>query len=137
MRVGTYAVLLVAAWLMPTVDAVADEIWVFTDHHHTVSALPGTRVIYLDAPADLKRELSASLPPDRTRAEALARERLRQGGSVLQRQLALAYQGVTDAWMLGITKIPAVVVDRRYVVYGEANVRRAVVLVQDYRRMHP
>ena len=128
--------LLVAAWVATTVDAVAEEIWVVTDHHHPVSSSQGVRVIYLDAPAQLKRELSARLPHDRTRAEALARERLRQGGDESHRRLALAYQGVTDAWMLGVTKIPAVIVDRRYVVYGEPDVRRAAALIQEYRRTH-
>ena len=129
--------MLAAACLTPLADAVAEEIWVVTDHQHPVSTVPGARVIYLDAPARLKRELSASLPHDRTRAEAMAKERLRQGGAELHQRLASAYQGVTDAWMLGVTKIPAVIVDRRYVVYGEADVRRAAALIQEYRRTHP
>lgn len=35
------------------------------------------------------------------------------------------------AWSLGITKIPAVVVDRRYVVYGESDMAKALVLIND------
>ena len=38
---------------------------------------------------------------------------------------------------LGIAKIPAVVVDRRYVVYGEPDVSRAVARINAYRSTQP
>ena len=44
---------------------------------------------------------------------------------------------MTDAWSLGVTKIPAVVVDRRYVVYGETDVSRALARIEEYRRAQP
>ena len=47
------------------------------------------------------------------------------------------HQGVTDAWSLGITSIPAVVVDQRYVVYGEPDVARAVARIEQRRRTQP
>lgn len=52
-------------------------------------------------------------------------------------QLSTAYQGVTDAWRVGVTTIPAVVVDRRYVVYGDADAAHAVARIQVYREAHP
>ena len=64
----------------------------------------------------------------------IVRERLKRGGADLERRLREAYQGVTDAWSLGITRIPAVVVDGRYVVYGEADVERALARIEAYRR---
>ena len=57
--------------------------------------------------------------------------------TILQRRLASAYQGVTDAWSLGITSLPAVVVDQRYVVYGEPDVARAVARIEQHRRPQP
>lgn len=59
------------------------------------------------------------------------------GGEALQRRIGHAYQGVADAWGLGIAKIPAVVVDRRYVVYGEPDVPRAVARINAYRSTQP
>ena len=47
------------------------------------------------------------------------------------------YQDVTQAWGLGITKVPAVVVDRRYVVYGEPDVAHAAARIETYRRTQP
>lgn len=87
----------------------------------------------LDAPASLEARLSARLPADPTRAAAMVHRRLENGGAALQRRLATAYLGVTDAWSLGITKIPAVVVDRRYVIYGVPDVDQAVSLIEEYR----
>jgi integrating conjugative element protein (TIGR03757 family) len=66
----------------------------------------------------------------------MVRQRLHAGGSALQHRLTAAYQGVTDAWSLGITQIPAVIVDGRYVVYGVPDVNRAVALIKTYRKRH-
>ena len=54
-------------------------------------------------------------------------------GKRLQSDLAKAQQDITDAWSLGIEKIPAVVVDRRYVVYGEPDVAKALELINRAR----
>lgn len=117
-------------------NASAANIQVFTDHDHPVGAAAGIRVIELDAPTSLEAGLSFRLPLDPTRAAAVARARLNAGGASLQRRLALAYQGVAYAWSLGVEKVPAVVVDRRYVVYGVSDVARAVSMIDRYRRKH-
>lgn len=93
----------------------------------------GERIIELDQPARIEAELSAGLPADLNHASALARQRLSTGHSDLQRRMVQAYQGVADAWGLGIAKIPAVVVDRRYVVYGEPDVARAVTRIHTHQ----
>lgn len=114
-------------------SAFASEVWVVTDRSHPVTAGPATRVTELDAPARIEAALAQKLPTDPTRAAAIARERLSAGGAELQRQLAAAYQGVVDAWSAGITKIPAVVVDTRFIIYGESDVQRAVEQIERYR----
>jgi integrating conjugative element protein (TIGR03757 family) len=96
------------------------------------------RVIEFDAPARIvASELAALLPSDPVQAAAIARERLEAGGMKLQRRLQLAYQDVVEAWSLGVTKIPAVIVDRRYVVYGETDVDHAVSLINHYGSTQP
>src|SRR3546814_20230129 len=89
----------------------------------------GERLIELDEAHRIEAELSAELPADPEQAAAIVKRRLSGGGADLQRRIASAYQGVTDAWSLGITSIPAVVVDQRYVVYGEPAVARAVARI--------
>ena len=117
--------------------AAAADVRVFTDRHHAVEAPSGVYVVELDAPARIEAELAANLPADPAQAAAIVRQRLQDCGTPLQRRLANAYQGLTDAWSLGVTKIPAVVVDRRYVVYGETDVPRALARIEEYRRMQP
>ncbi len=85
----------------------------------------------------LEAELADNLPTDSERANAIVQQRVKQGGTDLQRRIGTAYQDITDAWSLGITRIPAIVVDRRYVVYGETDVARAVARIDQYRRTQP
>ncbi|WP_122384210.1 TIGR03757 family integrating conjugative element protein, partial [Pseudomonas savastanoi] len=51
----------------------------------------------------------------------------------LQRDLALAQQNLVDAWSIGVTKVPAVVVDRAFVVYGETNALAAEHRIAQWR----
>ncbi|MDP9124799.1 MAG: TIGR03757 family integrating conjugative element protein [Pseudomonadota bacterium] len=115
----------------------ATDVLVVTDGRHPVQPAAGARVIELDLPERIEAELSAGLPNDPSRAAALAQQRLRAGGQALQRRLDGAYQGVADAWGWGLVKLPAVVVDRRYVVYGEPDVARAVARIEAYRSAQP
>ena len=113
--------------------ASAADVLVVTDSSHPVQSTSGARVVELDLPERIEAELAAGLPNDPSRAAALVQQRLRDGGQALQRRIGTAYQGVADAWGLGIAKIPAVVVNRRYVIYGEPDVTRAVVRIDAYR----
>ncbi len=116
---------------------LATDVLVITDSRHPVRTMGGERLIELDEAPRIEAELSAALPADPDQATAIARRRLNQGGADLQHRIASAYQGVTDAWSLGITSIPAIVVDRRYVVYGEPDVARAIARIEQHRRTQP
>jgi integrating conjugative element protein (TIGR03757 family) len=133
----TLALCALAAMSIAISHAAEADVRVFTDRHHAIEAPAGINVVELDAPAHIEAELAANLPADPAQAAAIVRQRLQDGGTSLQRRLADAYQGVTDAWSLGVTKIPAVVVDRRYVVYGETDVSRALARIEEYRRTQP
>lgn len=134
---------LVLAFALPASLAVlspavfAADVLVVTDSHHPVRTMGGERLIELDAAPRIEAELSAELSSDPEQSTAVVKRRLSQGGADLQRRIASTYQGVTDAWSLGITSIPAVVVDQRYVVYGEPDVARAVARIEQHRRAEP
>jgi len=70
-------------------------------------------------------------------AMAIAAGVLWQGGASLQQRLREAYQSITDAWSLGITTLPAVVVEQRYVVYGETDLDKALARIAKYRKENP
>lgn len=112
--------------------AFAADVLVVTDSHYPVKPMGSERIIELDRPVRIEAELSAGLPTDLGQATALARRRLSDQGD-LRRRMREAYQDVAAAWSVGIAKIPAIVVDRHYVVYGEPDVSRALARIQSRR----
>ena len=111
----------------------AMEVRVYTDGSHPVSVPRSVRLICLDEPARLQRELSEGLPTDPAEATRAVSERLHAEGSEFGHRLSFAYQDMVEAWNLGILKLPAVVVDGRYVVYGDTDVAHALSLIERYR----
>ena len=108
------------------------QTWVITDQSHPITSPGPARIILLDQQQHLESELSRALPTDPHQAAAIIQSRLNTpSGKRLQTDLAKAQQDLADAWSLGITKIPAIVVDRRYVVYGEPDVAKALVLINN------
>jgi|TARA_R110001599_G_scaffold335535_1_gene552634 integrating conjugative element protein (TIGR03757 family) len=119
-------------WIGPT----CAEVWVVTDQDHSVEGTPD-RLIELDAPVRIEAAFSAGLPTNPENAAATVRQRMAANKKALHLRLSRAYQDVIDAWQLGVDRIPAVVVDQRYVVYGERNLRRALSRIETYRRQQP
>ncbi|MDP9058189.1 MULTISPECIES: TIGR03757 family integrating conjugative element protein [Pseudomonas] len=112
------------------------ETWVITDQAHPVSVPTGVRIIRLDDQQRLEELLSQQLPNDQRQAEATIQRYLATpAGKRLQSDLVQAQQGITDAWSVGVEKIPAVVIDRRYVVYGEADVAKAIAQIDRARSL--
>lgn len=106
------------------------QTWVITAQAHPIISPGPARIILLDQQQHLESELSRALPTDPHQAAAVIQNRLNTpSGKRSQADLAKAQQDLTDAWSIGITKIPAVVVDRRYVVYGEPDVAKALALI--------
>jgi integrating conjugative element protein (TIGR03757 family) len=120
-------VLFLASFGLP----VPAEVLVVTDRRHPVRANPDARVIELDQATRIEAELSAGLPADPEQAADIARRRVHD--PEWQRRLLDAWQGLAEARSLN----PAVIVDRRYVVYGDPDVSRAVARIDAYRSKHP
>lgn len=117
--------------------AIGEEVWVITDSTRAVTGMHHpARYTHLDAAKIIEGEFS-NLPSAPQQAAHIARRRLEDGGLALQERMRAAYQGITDAWSLGIIKVPAVVVDQRYVVYGEYDLDRALARIRQYRREQP
>ncbi|MQT88068.1 TIGR03757 family integrating conjugative element protein [Pseudomonas nabeulensis] len=131
----TLATGLLAALLSPLAQAA--DVLVVTDARHPMQNLGSARVIELDRPSRIEAELAGKLPKNPVRAAAIVQQRLKEGGPALQQRIGEAYQGVVDAWSMGIITIPAVIVDQRYVVYGEPDVAKAVAHIDAHRRAQP
>ena len=117
--------------------AMATDVWIITDHQHPVRSTADARVIELDAPSRIEAALSAGLPADLQQATALMQQRLKTDDAARVQELAAAYQGVADAWSLGVITVPAVIVDRHYVVYGDPDAAHAVARIKAWREAHP
>jgi len=125
-------------WLLLLAGNASAQVWVITDSRHPVTGSASVqRLIQLDAAQQIETELSVNLPADPQQATTLVQQRLNQGGASLQQRLYEAYQGITDAWGMGITTLPAVVVEQRYVVYGETDLDKALARIAQYRKENP
>jgi integrating conjugative element protein (TIGR03757 family) len=125
---------LLAITLLSAAACAQGETWVITDYAHPVINTVNHRVSFLDEQQRLEEQLTSKLPPDPTQAAATIQTYLASPeGTRFQHELTQAQQGTTDAWSLGVEKIPAVVVDRRYVVYGEADADKAIALIDRAR----
>ncbi|RMV81920.1 Integrating conjugative element protein, family [Pseudomonas amygdali pv. sesami] len=121
----------IAAIQVPLANA---ETWIVTDRNHPVQAPAHVRLIILDESERLEAKLSEGLPANQQQAIAIMQQRLMSSDAQrLQRDLALAQQNLVDAWSMGVTKVPAVVVDRKFVVYGETNATAAEYRIAQWR----
>ncbi|AVI83139.1 integrating conjugative element protein [Pseudomonas syringae pv. tomato] len=110
------------------------ETWIITDRNHPVQASAHVRLILLDESEQLELKLSEGLPANPQQATAIMQQRLKSSDAQrLQRDLALAQQNLVDAWSIGVTKVPAVVVDRKFVVYGETDATAAEHRIAQWR----
>lgn len=101
---------------------------VYTDQQHPPTNLtPETQIVWLDAPERLQRSLFGELPASMEQATAQAQATLRSAQwQRHENDLQVAYIGVVHAWEIGVGKYPAVVFDDRDVVYGTADVAKAL-----------
>lgn len=118
-----------------TTSTAHAETWAITDAAHPLTLVPAeVRVIRLDDQQRIEDQLSKKLPSNPHQAALAARQMMNSpAGAELTRQLATAQQGKADARSMGISKVPAVVVDRRYVVYGQPDVAAAIKAINQAR----
>jgi integrating conjugative element protein (TIGR03757 family) len=119
--------------LLICTTAIAETILITTTQY-PIATTKNIRTITLDLPDILESEISANLPANPAEAQVVSTQRLTPD---LTAQITQAHQNVTDAWSMGVTKVPAIIVDRKYLVYGEANVQRALDRIDEYRRKEP
>ncbi|WIX33255.1 TIGR03757 family integrating conjugative element protein [Salinicola sp. JS01] len=126
---------LLPLFLLAWNHAAFASVEVFTTAGEPVQNVPtSAAVVELDAPARLDARISQDLPADPSRAKQALQSRM--SDPEWQRTIqdyGRLYQGVARAWMLGIEKVPAVVVDSQYVVYGEPDVGRALEEIEQAR----
>ncbi|KAF0804398.1 TIGR03757 family integrating conjugative element protein [Alloalcanivorax xenomutans] len=108
---------------------------VFTVATEPMTSVPDDAVVVeLDAPARLDGALSMDLPADPDAAAQAMQARMRSDDwQHVFKEYGRAYEAVARAWQIGIEKIPAVVVDGTYVVYGVHDVAQALQRIEQAR----
>jgi len=104
----------------------------------TLSTLPithaqGATVYYLDAIVLLEQELSAGLPTEPVKAQALVTRRMAALGPQLEARAQAGATGLARAAQLGVHRAPAVVFDSRWAVYGMTDIAAARRAFSAYR----
>ncbi|CNI00351.1 TPA: TIGR03757 family integrating conjugative element protein [Yersinia enterocolitica] len=132
MKKRNSALLLIIGWA--AISAQAATV-VYTDSQYRPSELgAGHQVIYLDAPATIQHGVFGTLSADAHHAEQQAKAVLQSPDwRQKEQQITQAYQGVIQAYGIGLKKYPAVVFDDRYVVYGTADVALAEVKLIEHK----
>ena len=128
------AALVWALALVASPPAGAGDVVAFTLSSMPMRAGVGATVHVLDARDGHAEAFGADLPDDPERALAEARRRVATpAGRAALARISSAAAGNALAGRLGIEKLPAVVVDGRYVVYGVRDVARAVERIRAWR----
>lgn len=134
--VARLSCLVVLATVVGMVQA-ADSVLVFTTTERPVteSQKIKSQTYRLDDANNALRVLDRKLPGtfDAAYAELQKRMNAASGRAALE-SLDKSYQGVVLAWELGVERLPAIVFDRQYVVYGVTSVDKAAQLFKDVRR---
>jgi len=95
-------------------------------------ASPNMVITELDASARLDAEFSYGLSKEPEVALQQLQKKLEVQGAALYRKYQILYIGLARARVLGVLKVPAVVVDGKYVVYGETDVSISLRKIKQY-----
>ncbi|MDU8924328.1 TIGR03757 family integrating conjugative element protein [Pasteurellaceae bacterium LIM206] len=93
------------------------------------------KVYFIDAVDNLENALVPTLSSVPDIAERQAKAYLNSPeGKQYQKQLQEAYTGLTEAWKIGVMKVPAIIFDNEKTapkaIYGEVSVSKAIQLYQ-------
>ncbi|WP_237385460.1 TIGR03757 family integrating conjugative element protein [Xenorhabdus sp. Sc-CR9] len=120
-------------WMVASVSQAKTV--VYTDRQHPpLNLTPDSRVVWLDGAEQQQQTRFADLSPDPQLAAMQAQAILQSPRWHQQaQQLITAWRDVVGAWQLGVRQYPAVVFDNRAVVYGTADVAKAMALREQNR----
>ncbi|EJX0634392.1 TIGR03757 family integrating conjugative element protein [Salmonella enterica] len=105
-----------------------------TSRYPVTDVEPGVQVFVLDEAQRIEQMLFPSLADNEQQAEQQVRQRMqRPDWKTTEARLTGAYQALVTAWSLGVEKVPAVVIDERYVVYGTTDTRQARQKLDEWR----
>ncbi|MGL4724137.1 MAG: TIGR03757 family integrating conjugative element protein [Scandinavium sp.] len=124
--------------LFTSTNGLAQTVIYTTADWPVVHPEPGVEVQLLENADTLSQSLFPPLSASPAKAEVQVRLRMQQPDWHTQEaRLTRAYQALLDARTTGITKMPAVVFDDHFVVYGTTDVALAQQKLDTWREQYP
>lgn len=122
-----------------TSQATNAQTAIYTTSHNPVRNVePGVLVFVLDEAPRLEQSLFPALSGNAEQAEQQVQQIMAEPNwREKEARLTAAYQTLSNAWSLGITKTPAVVLDNQYVVYGTTDTTLAQQKLDHWREQQP
>ena len=137
MRLRIHLFFMLSAALVAS-GALAQTVVYTTPKLPVADPQPGVLVQILENVQVLEQSRFPVLSDHPAVAEHQAKQRMQQPDWQLQEaRLNRAYQSLLDARMLDITKVPAVVFDDKFVVYGTTDVALAQQKLEIWREQQP
>ncbi|KAA8994693.1 MULTISPECIES: TIGR03757 family integrating conjugative element protein [Pectobacteriaceae] len=123
---------------LATQSTAAQAIIYTTGKWPVISPQPDTVVQILEDVQNREQTLFPNLYTSPEQAERQALLRMQQPDwQEKEARLTRAYQALMDAWSLGISKVPAVVFEDKYVVYGTTDIGLARQKLEAWRERQP
>lgn len=119
------------AWAVETVEVFIDQDTRLEQAQAARQRGIEVHVYDVSAVTRIETALSARLPTDPVRAEAMAAQLLTEA---VVADIARAWSGPIQARVYGIDRYPALVIDGHTLIYGETNVMRALQRYHDDQR---
>jgi len=113
-------------------DSVHPSLIIFTSNQFTFNAEDSShfsdiKILNLDAVKAVTQHLNHDLPLNEDAALKLVKERIDAiGPNTFNKQILQAYQPLIRAMQLGVDRIPAVVFDNQFVIYGTTDIPLAL-----------
>ncbi len=86
----------------------------------------------LDAPGNLIKALGRDLPNDLMQAKAVATARINSlEGKIIRDKIETGFNGVVLAWLHDIERLPAVMINDKYILYGITNIDQAIHIYKE------
>lgn len=137
MRLRTHLFFMLSAALVAS-GTLAQTVIYTTPELPVADPQSGVLVQILVNVQELEHSLFPALAEKPAMAEKQARQRMQQPDWQIQEaRLNRAYQALLDARMMNITKVPAVVFDDKFVVYGTTDVTLARQKLETWREQQP
>ncbi|MDP8189058.1 TIGR03757 family integrating conjugative element protein [Pasteurella skyensis] len=136
---GVFSLFPSILWANSPYTSLKPKITVFTTQAYTIQQSElANNIFFIDSVENIENALANRLNTNPKIAEQQVKKLFNsEEGKKYQEKLQKAYIGLTEAWKIGVMKVPAIVFDNgetSNVIYGETNLSNAIKLYRSLIR---